>query len=356
MKNERNKLVFSPDWSKANPYQKLLYASISKAGIPCKGLEGKNFTFSWLLRNRKSVKFIHLHWLFGIYNPKNTPNHYKKILAFYLKIVVARMLGYRILWTVHNLISHECRNPRFETWIRKKVANAADAVIVHCNYAKALIQDKCEVAGDKVRVIPHGSYTGFYPNKVSRKEAREKLLIEDGAFAFLYFGMIRGYKGLGPLVKSFKEVKKTHPDVRLIIAGKPFNKAIEKETEKIIAGDKNILPFLRFIPDEEIQCFFNAADIVVLPYSKVLTSGAALLSFTFGRGVIAPGIGCLPELVDDGCGLLYDRERGLTGTMLEAARRPDIECLNRGALEAAEGLRWERLIKDEYLPLLTKGE
>lgn len=50
----------------------------------------------------------------------------------------------------------------------------------------------------------------------------------------------------------------------------------------------------------------NAADIVVLPYRDILTSGCLLLAMSFGKAVIVHDIGCLSDTLDKNGGILYD--------------------------------------------------
>lgn len=351
MDRERHGLAFFPDWSSSNPYQKLLYSAVSKCGVTCKGLPGKDFTFRWIFKNRNEINFIHLHWLFAIYDPKRTGLTYLKALFFYLKLLLAKNLGYKIIWTVHNFMSHEPSNFRLEKRIRKMVSREAHAVIAHCNFAKEIIQRHWETPGDKIKVIPHGSYIGYYQNDNTRQEARRKLGIDDDCFTFLFFGMIRNYKGINPLISSFKDVKQVNPEIRLIIAGKPFNQAIKKETEKL-AGGSNIHCFLEHIPDEKVQLFFNASDVVVLPYQNVLTSGAAILAFSFGKKIIAPSLGCLPELVLDGAGYLYKTESGLRDAMYFAMKEQADGGFCRSAFGIAESLNWEQLVNEGYKAVL----
>ena len=49
---------------------------------------------------------------------------------------------------------------------------------------------------------------------------------------------------------------------------------------------------LRYIPDAELQVWLRAADVVVLPFRDILTSGSAILALSFGRAVVAPALGC----------------------------------------------------------------
>ena len=347
----RKGLVFFPDWSRDNPYQKLLYNAISKNNIPCQGCQGNDFTLRWLFSNRM-VKFIHLHWLFGIYDPKNNGLTYRKALMFVLKLLLGKMLGYRIFWTVHNFSPHESTHPRLEKWIRKKVSRFADAVIVHCNYAKELIIKHWRTREEIIKVIPHGSYIGYYPNSVSREEARRRLGFNDDHFTFLFFGMIRNYKGINTLIPSFAEIEKINPAIRLIIAGRPYNEAIKGEIETMVENNKNISCFLRYIPDEEVQYFFNASDAVVLPYQNVLTSGGAILALSFGKPVVIRGRGCIPELINDDTGFLYYHSTSLTQTMLRALRNFVGQRHKEKALDAAKELDWNTIVKKNYLPLL----
>jgi len=60
-------------------------------------------------------------------------------------------------------------------------------------------------------------------------------------------------------------------------------------------NDKRIKVFLDFIPDNDIQIYMNAADIIVLPYLDILNSGVAILAMSFGKPVIAPRTGSIPS-------------------------------------------------------------
>lgn len=344
-------LLFLPDWSSDNPYQKLLYDALRVSGVNCSGMSGKGFTFRWLLDNWRTYQYIHFHWLFGIYDLDNTGLTVKKAGIFLTKIIFARIMGYRVIWTVHNLISHEPTNLKCERVLRKITGRMVNHIIVHCNYAKRKVIDEWRIGSAKIAVIPHGSYIGHYPNNTSREEARKRLGIAADSFTFLFFGMVRGYKGINRLVESFKDVKKQFPNISLIIAGRPFDGQIKCEIESI-AAEEGISHHLRYILDDEVQYFFNAADVVVLPYQNILTSGGAILALSFGKPVIVPAIGCLPELIDDEIGFVYTNGNQLAGKMLEAIKATDIHLMGRKAFSRAEEIKWGRVVDENYLSLL----
>ena len=95
------------------------------------------------------------------------------------------------------------------------------------------------------------------------------------------------------------------PGARLLIAGRPRGGASTTRLAAAAAADRRIRLPLRFVPDDELQVWLRAADVVVLPFRDILTSGSAILALSFGRPVVAPALGCLPETVPT-AGVLYD--------------------------------------------------
>ena len=101
------------------------------------------------------------------------------------------------------------------------------------------------------------------------------------------------------------------------------------------------------IPADDMQIYLNASDVVVLPFLDTLTSGSAILALGFGRPVIAPAVGCLPELLrGHGCGIVYEPhgEHGLLHA-LQLARSLDLRRAGQQARERAEGLGWDGIAR-----------
>jgi len=55
-----------------------------------------------------------------------------------------------------------------------------------------------------------------------------------------------------------------------------------------------------FIPDEETELYFKAADVLVLPYTHIYQSGILFLGYSFGLPVIASDVGSLREDIVEG--------------------------------------------------------
>jgi len=55
-----------------------------------------------------------------------------------------------------------------------------------------------------------------------------------------------------------------------------------------------------FIPDEETEVYFKAADVLVLPYTHIYQSGLVALGYSFGLPIIATDVGSFREDILEG--------------------------------------------------------
>jgi glycosyltransferase involved in cell wall biosynthesis len=121
----------------------------------------------------------------------------------------------------------------------------------------------------------------------------------------LCFGQIAPYKGLEYLVDAFSELAKTDESYRLIIAGK-VKQGQTEYWDKIrhkIAGSvvqDQIIVRIEHVPDEEVELYFKAADVLIVPYLNIFQSGVPFLAYSFGLPVIATDVGSLREDIIDG--------------------------------------------------------
>ena len=94
----------------------------------------------------------------------------------------------------------------------------------------------------------------------------------------------------------------------------------------------------------------NAADVVVLPYREILTSGAIILAMSFGKPIIAPKIGCIPDYIDDNGGFLYNPldVQGLLEAMRKAIYNPDLKKMGEYNFIKVKDLDWKRIGESTY--------
>ena len=343
MNNKKRQIVVAMfPYLNNHPYLRLLREGLERHGV----IVDRNT--KWfpvrLFHKYRSKPVLHFHWPSLFYQSKKFP--LLTIYRFPLFIVfayIAKILNYKIVWTVHNLYPHETVLPSFlEHWLRGVWARRfVDHMIAHCPSAEKMLRR--EFKTDKpVNIIPHGNFIGYFPDKIEKKEARNQLKIPNDSFVYLHFGLIKGYKGIEELIDIFKKVRS--PNDFLVIAGKSVERSVCKEIEA--KADKQIILRLVIIKDDEIQHYFKASDVVALPYRDILTSGNLLLSMSFARPAIIPAVGCVPETVDSECGILYNPEEagGLEKAMIQA-KGMDMEKMGRNAYEKAKRFDWDMIAK-----------
>lgn len=313
-KQKKLKVVYLPRNKKdTNPYQAQLAQKLTDLGMDVEGAEYQQWFLLTALKQWKA-DIIHLHWLQSFFVRSSLTKSLVSMMLFVGQLLILRLLGTKIVWTVHNLKNHNNRFLISERIGKLAVSNIADGIIAHCQLAKEEIVSNLKTANpDKIFVVPHGNYIECYENKINRQEARRQLNISDSDVVLLFFGLIRPYKGVLEMVKALEEI--SLPKVKLLIVGKLWQdtEEFDEVLRQKAANDLRIVYRPGFVPDELIQVYMNACNLVVFPYRDILTSGAVLLAMSFGKACLAPKIGCIGEILDKKGAFLYNpnKEDGL---------------------------------------------
>jgi glycosyltransferase involved in cell wall biosynthesis len=136
-------------------------------------------------------------------------------------------------------------------------------------------------------------------------EARERLGIGKDERTRLFFGNITAYKGLEYLIDAFERLIAAGGEYRLIVAGRaketsdPYVARIRAMLDREAVRRHSVLR-IEFIPDEEIEIYLKAADVSVLPYSRIFQSGVLFLAYSFGLPAIVTDVGSLREDIVEG--------------------------------------------------------
>jgi glycosyltransferase involved in cell wall biosynthesis len=217
-----------------------------------------------------------------------------------------RLLGKRILITAHNVNSGKRdANDNFLNWLGLKAQyGLAHHIFVHTERMKKQLLEEFAPDESKVSVIPFGINNTVPQTKMTSEQARESLGIGRAEKVLLFFGHIAPYKGLDYLISALKELLKTDAKYRLIIAGSgrscpDYWKQVQAEISSSGVGGR-MVQRIEFIPDNETEVYFKAADVSVLPYTDIFQSGVLVLSYSFGLPVIAADVGSLREDIVEG--------------------------------------------------------
>jgi beta-1,4-mannosyltransferase len=334
---------FVPRWPE-NPYHRELAAHLEPFGVSVLKESVLKTIYEQARAGGTRPDIVHLHAL-----PRFSwrPLNVLRLLQFIRRIRVLQRMGVKFVWTIHDVFHHEAFHPRIERILSRLFLRLADAVIVHSPAARKAVEDLWKVSRNEgVFIVPHGNYIDSYSNQIGKQAARAKLALPLEPMLFLFLGHIRPYKGVAALIDIFRAL----PDqnIRLLIAGKPISAEMAADVQRRIQDCPRIRADLGFVRDEEIQVYMNAADAVVFPYAKSLTSGALVLAMSFGRACIAPRLGAAEDMLDNSGGFLYDpaSPRGLQDA-LEAAirRRGELDEMGTNSRRRAEAWDWTEVAR-----------
>jgi D-inositol-3-phosphate glycosyltransferase len=218
-----------------------------------------------------------------------------------------KVLGKKIVLTVHNVNTRkrDANDSYLNRLTLKFQYRLADHIFIHTAGAKTELTQEYGVAESRITVMPFPINNALRQINMTQAEARGRLGMAHGGKTILFFGRITPYKGLEFLVSAYRQVMKKHDEYRLVIAGRPENdsqeywNAIRDSVQDEVETGRIVLR-ADHIPDEEIETYFKAADVSVLPYRQIYQSGVLFLSYSFGLPVLVADVGSLGSEVDEG--------------------------------------------------------
>jgi glycosyltransferase involved in cell wall biosynthesis len=153
-----------------------------------------------------------------------------------------------------------------------------------------------------------------------------------GKIVFLFFGFIRKYKGLHYAIESFAKIANQHPDATLLIVGESFWDTVDKknwmvrikstlfrllksifirskdqeknyrplELIKQLGLENRVVVVNRFVPNEEVNRYFQLSDAVVNFYEYATPSGVESIAYNFQKPILATRVGHFAHAIHDG--------------------------------------------------------
>ena len=226
-----------------------------------------------------------------------------------------RLLQKNIVLTVHNVNAgrRDSRDSRLNRLTLRIQYRLSKHIFVHTEKMKSELIEQFGGRGASITVIPFGINNTVPNTSLTPSDAKRRLGFGEHEKAILFFGNIRPYKGLEYLIAAFRQVLAMGVSCRLIIVGRPskceeYWAKIRNEIREDVQSGQVLLK-AEFIPDDEAEVYFKAADVLVLPYREIYQSGVLFTGYSFGLPVIAAEVGSLKdEIVEGSTGFVFRPE------------------------------------------------
>ncbi|CAI8306326.1 MAG: Spore coat protein SA [Cryomorphaceae bacterium] len=223
---------------------------------------------------------------------------YTNFLVLFNLLFVKILFG-KVVLTVHDVSSFS--NSSNSLIITNMIYKLTDRIITHNQFSKSELVNVNADLSSYISIVPHGNYIPFINTQFNKEKSRKQLAIPNNRRVLLFFGMIKKVKGLEILLSALKGVVKENPDVLLVIAGKPWEN--DFSLYQNIIDENNLSDYIllhtKFIQQEDVEHYYCASDLVVLPYTKIYQSGVLMMTLSFERPALVSDLPPLTEIISD---------------------------------------------------------
>ncbi|MET1249195.1 glycosyltransferase [Sporolactobacillus sp. STCC-11] len=283
------KIIYSPFVNKTNKY-----VDIIKRVLQANDIEVVNLKENICPSKLKDISFADFNWLEAKVNQRSWVSCLISYIKSILLLYWLKVNNVKIIYTVHNKISHDCIHKKINEQFIATVLRMSDRIVVLCEESKKMLREMGDNKNivDKIMLIQLPNYIGecfdYY----------ESLNNNYGTFSVSFIGAVKHYKNIELLIEVANKCKEL--DMEFNIYGKPESESYADELRKKVSNSKIRFSF-SFLEDKELYRVIKESDLLVFPYDKVssLNSASIMLSFSLGRNAVCPCIGTIKEFPND---------------------------------------------------------
>jgi glycosyltransferase involved in cell wall biosynthesis len=337
------KILILPDAGPGNPFQYLMIDWLRRQGHEVATGERRRFfaTFTAVRRHRPAV--VYYDWIQSFILGKTLLVTLLKMATFWLELqYLARVQKVPVVHTLHNLRNHAGRWWTLERAIYRIFLRQCARIRVYSEATRDTAAERFGLDKKKIFVIPDIPYHHHYPRGADRPAGRAHLHLPEGAFVYLFLGLVKPYKGVEELVDAF--IRTGGPGDYLVIAGASDQPAYAAALAGRIGGHPRILFHNQFVPADLVQYYYAAADVVVLPFRNIEHSGSVDLAMSFGRAVITLRTAAHGRLLAHQDALLFGSTDELAAKMA-LAKTLDLEAPGRSNFRKADHQEYQELLR-----------
>ena len=323
-----------------NPGIHLFYNALIPYGVEI--LDKAVFDIKYFFENRNKIKIVHIQWISCFIRRGSLWIKFKALYRFIITLVYLKMLRIKIIYTNHNFPPFHEHRALIDYLYVISLVNLANLVICHSETSRRELS-RFTLIRNKLCVMPLGSYTGFYKNEIKKTDARKSLNIPEDMFVYLFFGLIRQYKGVDELIEAFLQLDNGQ-GMLYIIGDSLHDGYVGKCIIPKINKAANIKLINSLIDDDTLQIYFNACDAIVYPLRRVTSSGSIMLAYTFAKPVVIRDCGLARELFDEKVAVYFSDKNDLVSA-LKKVKQLDPNTVENILKNKDKEFKWCEVIK-----------
>jgi len=268
----------------------------------------------------------------------------------YITLLLKR-LNVPVITTLHTILEHPDKHQRR---VIADIAAASARVVVMSRRAVAMLRDIYGIGEEKVAFLPHGlPALGFSdPAPFKRDLGFQKRKI------ILTFGLLSRNKGIEWAIRALPDVILAHPDILYLVLGATHPEVKKADGEeyrlslrrlvKDLGLEEHVVFINRFVTDEELHRYLNAADYYLTPYlsREQITSGTLAFAMGLGKAVISTPYWYAEELLADGRGMLvpFRDSAAIAAELSRLLDDPDAcDSMRRRAFDFGRAMTWPKV-------------
>ncbi|MFW5803663.1 MAG: glycosyltransferase [bacterium] len=239
-----------------------------------------------LIKYTHKTDYLILNWV------ENLPEKkfgFFQTLYFLLFLNMKKIWGIKIIWVMHNKISHNKEKLKLKRTIFNSLLKKSDLIITHSKEGVKYAQKQRNNHSNHLFYFPHPVNQEYIPEKRNQKKE----------YDILIWGSLLPYKGIDKFLE-FMVRKNELNNYKIIIVGKDTSNKYFSVLEKYKSS--KCLIENRFIDKQELIDLTEKSMITLFTYNNdsVLSSGALIDSISFRANVIGPHTGAFADAAEEG--------------------------------------------------------
>ena len=243
-----------------------------------------------LIMRLQGYKILHIHWLFQLKLYWQVSKKWKYVMRqwFTLWILITKMFGVKIIWTVHDPLPHE--------QVFDNDVLASQFLMKNCSSLIALNKFSFENlqlknSENKVMLIPEGPL--IMPTTIGKMECRNLLQVAPEKRLIVLVGNLQYYKGVTDLLEGAFFLPSTFA---IRIAGRAdaqYRNGLEVTLYDLKSHNIDIDIAFGRLTDDEYGAYLKSADFICVPFKEINNSGSINSALCAGMPVLVPNINSL---------------------------------------------------------------